>query len=319
MFYAIRHTTRFHYESPVTETVMEVRKHPRTDANQRCLNHTLRVTPRARVFSYRDYLGNTVHHFDVPGRYTRLVIVAESLVELEPVDDPLPLGAADWAELDHIVNHGDYWEMLTPSQFARPSRELHELRDALNIRREEDPLTTVISAKHKIFEHFEYQPSTTKVDSPIDEAIRHRKGVCQDFAHIYIAIMRELKIPARYVSGYLFHSRGHDRSAEGATHAWAEVLLPKIGWLGIDPTNRLLACERHVRTAIGRDYADVPPTRGVFKGEAKGELSVTVRVTQSDAPIETSGDGGHSEQWTPIPESEVSAEHHHQQQQQQQQ
>ncbi|MBL8232532.1 MAG: transglutaminase family protein [Bryobacterales bacterium] len=317
MFYAIRHTTRFHYDGPVTETVMEVRKHPRTEGNQRCLNHTLRVTPRARVFSYRDYLGNTVHHFDVPGRYTRLMIVAESMVELEPLTTPTPLTSNDWAELDYIVHHGDYWEMLTPSQFARPSRELHGLRDALGIKREEDPLTTVRLAKRKIHDHFDYQTSTTKVDSPIDEAIRLRKGVCQDFAHIYIAMMRELQIPARYVSGYLFHSRAVDRSAEGATHAWAEVLLPKIGWLGIDPTNRLLACERHVRTAIGRDYADVPPTRGVFKGEAKGELAVTVKVTQSDAPIEASGDGGHSEQWAPIPESDPTADHHlHQQQQQ---
>lgn len=314
MFYAIRHTTRFHYETPVTETVMEVRKHPRTEGNQRCLNHTLRVTPRARVFTYRDYLGNSVHHFDVPGRFSRLMIVAESLVEIEPAENAAPPVSGDWAELDHVVNQGDYWEMLTASHFARPSRELRELQQALGIAREQDPLSTVLQANGKICDHFAYQPSTTKVDSPIEEAIRHRKGVCQDFAHIYIAMMRDLKIPARYVSGYLFHSRAVDRSADGATHAWVEVLLPRIGWLGIDPTNRLMTGDRHVRTAIGRDYADVPPTRGVFKGESAGELSVTVRVTQSDAPIETV-DGGHSDQWTPIPESEMTAEHHQQQQQ----
>ncbi|MCS7026219.1 MAG: transglutaminase family protein [Bryobacteraceae bacterium] len=318
MFYAIRHTTRFQYDKPVTETVMEVRKHPRTEGNQRCLNHVLRVTPRARVFSYRDYLGNIVHHFDVPGRYTRLVLVAESLVELEPPAELIPLTADDWAELDYLVQHGDYWEMLTPSHFARPSHELHQLRMELNIQREADPLTTVLAAKQKIHDFFEYQPSLTRVDSPIEEAIRLRKGVCQDFAHIYIAIMRELRIPARYVSGYLFHNRAIDRSAEGATHAWVEVLLPKNGWVGVDPTNRLVACERHVRTAIGRDYADVPPTRGVYKGEAKGELSVTVRVTQSEAPIEAPADSGLSDQWVPISEAEGAADYFHQQQQQQQ-
>lgn len=316
-FYSIRHTTKFHYDEPVTETVMEVRKHPRTEGYQRCLSHDLKVTPKARVYNYRDYLGNVVHHFDVPGRYTRLMITAESLVELEQREELPELETSDWDELDHMVTHGDYWEMITPSQFARPSQELSEFRRALGIERGADPLTTVRDAKCKIYDHFEYVPASTHVDSPIEDALRLGKGVCQDFAHIMIALMRELRIPARYVSGYLFHSRAVDRSAEGATHAWAEVLLPKIGWMGLDPTNRLMAAERHVRTAIGRDYADVPPTRGVFKGESKGQLSVTVRVTQSDAPPDQPEDLT-AEHWAPTPETEISAEVHRQQQQQQQ-
>ena len=133
---------------------------------------------------------------------------------------------------------------------------------------------------------FDYAPQTTKVDSLIDDALRTRKGVCQDFAHIMIALVRALGIPCRYVSGYLFHRlETQDRSAQDATHAWVEALLPGLGWVGFDPTNNLLACERHIRTAIGRDYADVPPTRGIFKGEAESDLSVAVQVKPFEGPL----------------------------------
>ena len=124
------------------------------------------------------------------------------------------------------------------------------------------------------------------MDSPIDDAIKSRQGVCQDFAHIMIALVRSLRIPCRYVSGYLYRrAQDHDRSVVDATHAWVEALLPPLGWVGFDPTNCLLAGDRHIRTAIGRDYADVPPTRGIFRGQTASELSVAVRVTASaEAP-----------------------------------
>jgi transglutaminase-like putative cysteine protease len=132
-----------------------------------------------------------------------------------------------------------------------------------------------------IYEAFEYAPDTTKVDSSVDDALRARKGVCQDFTHIMLALVRPLGIPCRYVSGYLFHQNGA-RSSEDASHAWVEALLPTLGWVGFDPTNNLIAGERHIRVAIGRDYADVPPTRGVFKGNAETELSVGVRVSLAE-------------------------------------
>jgi transglutaminase-like putative cysteine protease len=133
---------------------------------------------------------------------------------------------------------------------------------------------------------FEYAPQSTEVDSPIDQPLKERRGVCQDFAHIMTAMVRELSIPCRYVSGYLFRRvEDQDRSAEDATHAWVEALLPGLGWVGFDPTNNLLASNSHIRVAIGRDYGDVPPMRGVFKGEAKSELSVAVKVAPSAAPL----------------------------------
>ncbi len=133
---------------------------------------------------------------------------------------------------------------------------------------------------------FEYTPNTTRVDSPIGEALRMREGVCQDYAHITITLARQLGIPCRYVSGYLYQPvRSQDRSTGEATHAWVEAYLPGLGWVGFDPTNNTTTDERHIRVAIGRDYADVPPTRGVYRGKAESELAVTVRIAPSQLAI----------------------------------
>jgi transglutaminase-like putative cysteine protease len=266
--------------------------HPRNEVNQRCLTFHLAVSPRCRAFSYRDYLGNHVHHFDIPGQHAQLVIIAEALVDLQaPLQLPASLGPTAWDELDVLVQDGDYWEMLLPSEFAKPTPSLVKLAGQLDVRRKDDPLTVLRELNSALYSSFEYALKSTRVDSPIDDAIRTRQGVCQDFAHIMISLVRTLRIPCRYVSGYL-HRRveDHDRSAEDATHAWVEALLPHLGWVGFDPTNNLIAADRHVRTAIGRDYADVPPTKGIFRGKTASELSVAVRVTASEiAPEVDSG------------------------------
>ena len=292
MFYSIRHLTKFRYATPVSESVMETRMHPRSEVNQRCLTFHLAVSPRCRAFSYRDYLGNHVHHFDIPGQHAQLVIIAEALVDLQaPLQLPASLTSQAWEEIDTLVQDGDYWEMLLPSEFAKPTPSLVKLAGQLDVRRRDDPLTVLRELNSALYSSFEYALKSTRVDSPIDDAIRTRQGVCQDFAHIMISLVRTLKIPCRYVSGYL-HRRieDHDRSAEDATHAWVEALLPHLGWVGFDPTNNLIATDRHVRTAIGRDYADVPPTKGIFRGKTASELSVAVRVTASEiAPEVDSG------------------------------
>ena len=155
--------------------------------------------------------------------------------------------------------------MLRPSHFARPSAELLTLAPEFDAssRDGQDPLDVLLRLNKGVYSTFNYVKQSTSVDSPIEDALRSRQGVCQDFAHIMIALVRNLHIPCRYVSGYLHHSSAHeDRSADGATHAWVEALLPGLGWIGLDPTNDLIAGDRHIRTATGRDYADVPPTLG---------------------------------------------------------
>jgi transglutaminase-like putative cysteine protease len=285
MYYSIRHLTKFLYSNPVSESMMETRMHPRSDLNQRCLTFHLSVSPRCRVFSYRDHLANQVHHFDIPGQHGQLVIVAESLVEVQPAA-PVPafLAPDAWDELDNMVQQGDYWEMLLPSEFTAPTPVLDALAELLDMRRRDDPLMLLHQLNEQLYNHFEYVPRSTKVDSPIDLALLTHAGVCQDFAHIMTTLVRsKLRIPCRYVSGYLFHGQSdHDRSATSATHAWVEALIPQLGWVGFDHTNFLVAGDRHIRTAIGRDYADVPPTHGIFRGRANSELSVAVRVTPSE-------------------------------------
>ena len=288
MYYSISHKTRYSYSAPISESVMEVRMQPRTEGPQRMLNFRLTATPRTQITSYRDGWGNTVHHFDIPGNHTQLTILAKALVDINaPVALPESLNPEAWNELDTLTATDVYWDMLTPSHFARPGKLLEQLARDLDIRRQDDPLTTLRTINSAIFDHFDYAPQSTRADSPIEEALTSGRGVCQDFAHIMIALVRELHIPCRYVSGYLFHrSEAHDRSAEDATHAWVEALLPGFGWVGFDPTNNLIVTDRHIRVAVGRDYADVPPTHGIFKGNVVTELFVGVNVAPTEEPPE---------------------------------
>jgi transglutaminase-like putative cysteine protease len=238
---------------------------------------------------YQDHDGNTVHFFDLPARHARLTLTAEALVECTsspPLPDRLSLDV--WDALDALAGSGECWEYLTPSVFTRASVLLDDFARELTLERGDDPLSTLRRIMREISARFEYKPHSTRVDSPIDEALEVRRGVCQDFAHIFIALARPLGIPTRYVSGYLYRdAASHDRSTDGATHAWVEAFLPEIGWIGFDPTNNLIAQDRHIRVAVGRDYADVPPTRGVYKGvtAVRSELGVAVRVGPAPSPL----------------------------------
>ena len=292
MRYTVRHVTRFTYETPVTESVMEARMQPRSDQFQRCVHFALTTMPQARVMTYPDHDGNAVHHFDIPTRHSRLVLTAEALVD--SIDrEPLPetLGPNAWEEIDGLSTSGEWFEHLAPSTFARTTPALTEFAAELGLSRSEDPLTLLRRLMREIDTRLEYRPKSTRVDSPIDEALTARCGVCQDFAHIFIALARSLGIPSRYVSGYLFPRTEHEiRTDAHATHAWVECYLPGLGWSGFDPTNNEEAGEGHIRVAVGRDYLDVPPTRGVYKGltAMKTELAVAVRVASVKPPV--SGD-----------------------------
>jgi len=285
MTYSIRHSTTFCYEPAVGESVMEVRTQPRNDVRQRCLTFALDVRPRANIMLYRDFFGNAVHHFDIPGRHREIEVTAQAIVDVSARTDLDGATGSNWEDLDGRVSEGDYWEMLVASQFASPTELLAKLKAELQLKRRGMPFALLQELNARLYELFDYAPNTTQVNSPIDDALRSRRGVCQDFAHIMIALVRQLNIPCRYVSGYLFHGdKTKDRSPSGATHAWVEAYLGETGWVAFDPTNNLLGSERHIHVAVGRDYADVPPTRGVYKGDAESELSVRVTVAPVDAP-----------------------------------
>jgi transglutaminase-like putative cysteine protease len=292
VFYTIRHVTRFTYDVPIAESVMEARMQPRSEGAQRCVRFGLSTAPAARVMMYPDHEGNIVHHFTLPGRHDRLVLTADALAESGP--GPAPPEAMDtgaWDRVDALTASGAFWELLNPSPFARSTPLLEQFADEIGLARRDDPLTVFRRQTAEMHGRFEYNRQTTRVDSPIDDALEARRGVCQDCAHIMIALVRRLGVPCRYVSGYLFHKDAAAiRSADGATHAWVEVLLPDLGWIGLDPTNNLVAGPQHIRVAVGRDYTDVPPTRGVFKGAAAARSELAVAVTVGPAQTAIGGE-----------------------------
>ena len=287
MQYTVRHLTRFTYENPISESMMEVRMQPRTEQHQRCLGFELTTTPRATITAYRDPLNNIVHHFDIPGRHSQLTIVAEAIVEfVGTTDAPAALPVEAWTQVQAIARAQAHWDFLQPSPLTLETPLLKAFEGTLASGERRDPLSEVLAINDAIHRRFTYRQQVTGVDSPIDHALETGEGVCQDFAHVMLACVRRLGIPGRYVSGYLFHG-SDDTSADGATHAWIEAFLPGLGWVGFDPTNNVVAGTRHIRVAIGRDYADVPPTKGVFRGRSANELAVAVQVSLADTAVLT--------------------------------
>jgi transglutaminase-like putative cysteine protease len=266
--YEIEHTTRFDYTGPITETVMELRLRPLDGAGQRCLDFHLDVSPRTKVGSYHDGYGNQVHYFNLLRAHQRVRVTTRSLVEREV--PPAKDGADDDLVLDFLRFRSPVNDIAGVRELARrhaptvPSSGT-AVEGAL------DGLTLAISRD------FQYDPAVTNVYTSVDEVLELRAGVCQDFAHLLIAAARAMDIPARYVSGYIYVPTASGVT-EGASHAWAEAWVPGRGWIGYDATHPIRAAENHVRVAVGRDYRDAAPTRGVYVGSAVGSMSVSVRT-----------------------------------------
>lgn len=290
MYYAVTHLTLYKYSHAITDSVMEVRMHPRSDGHQRCLRFNLEVAPKSKVFSYRDYLGNTINTFNVPGAHERLAVKAEAVVEVReqpPLPDALPEDS--WMAVDaHAAQDRDVYDMLLPDRYTQSTPLLEAFAAEIGWSRRADPLSMLRQLNTAIYGAFEYKQHVTDVDSLIDVALESRRGVCQDFAHIMLVLARQVGIPSRYVSGYLFHrTEDHDRSDEDASHAWVESWLPGLGWVGFDPTNNLIVSDRHIRVSVGRDYSHASPAKGVFLGSADTELAVRVKVSMLDeVPVE---------------------------------
>lgn len=281
MYLAISHLTLYTYSEPVSDSMMEIRMHPRSDGNQRCVRFNVNVSPDAKIASFKDYLGNTIHNFNIPALHESLAIKAEAVVEItEPTPLPYALPESAWVEIDASTEDRDLYDMLLDGKYTHKTAFLSQFEQEVDWRRRSDPLSLLKELNSTIYNSFEYHQGVTKFDSPIDEALSMRRGVCQDFTHIMLTMARNVGIPARYVSGYLYHR--NDRSDEDATHAWLEAWLPNYGWVGFDPTNNLIVGNRHVRVNVSNDFADASPSTGVFTGEATTDLEVRVQVSQLD-------------------------------------
>lgn len=278
--YTIEHAIEFVYSAPVTVSVMTLYLHPVQDRRQVVRGFTLETDPSGSVFEFEGPFHNRGHFFDRPGKHRRLSIVGRSTVEVGPMPETPPEAGEDaWARIGAAASAPELGMMLQPSRFVRSSPLLADFIGSCGIERGDDPLATATALGSRLHESFDYIPGTTAVDSPIERILESREGVCQDYAHVMASILRGWGIPTRYVSGYLGPDGGNGSGpAAGESHAWVESWFPGMGWVGFDPTNDTQCDERHVRVAVGRDYADVPPTRGVFRGSAESMLRTRVTI-----------------------------------------
>jgi transglutaminase-like putative cysteine protease len=262
----IEHQTSFTYEQPVREAIGEARLRPRDEAGQRCLSFRITTDPTTPINQVIDRFGNLVHCYSVLPPHTHHVVVATSVVETSAT--PL-LYAAPLS----LIEQRDF---LSTSRFVPRTGEL----DAFAHQHAPAGATAeqaALALNMAIYTNCEYQPGSTDISTTADGVLAGRRGVCQDFAHLLIALCRCLELPARYVSGYL-HDVAQVPDAIVASHAWAEVFLEGRGWLGLDPTHNRTTGPNYVRVALGRDYADATPVRGVYTGGAHETLEVQVRI-----------------------------------------
>ena len=266
----IEHTTSFAYNEPISEAYTELRLHPLDTITQRCLSFKLLTEPRGEVMHYNDRFGNLVHHFDALESHELVVVRASSEVV---TGDTF---ADDQRELSPL----DEFDYLAATKYAPHDQEVSDFVKTHVI--EGDSNSTVLKLMNLLFSSMKYERGATDVSTTATEALSLGRGVCQDFAHVMLAASRCAGIPARYVSGYLY-SATHDANgaSNAASHAWVDVFTRERGWVSLDPTHGCEQTSSYVRVAVGRDYADVPPTRGVFKGKANENLSVQVKVTSA--------------------------------------
>ena len=254
---------------------------PREDNGQSLLSFEIETIPAISLTSETDYFGNIKHFLIVHQPHELLEITALSTVEPGP-KEPLPesLAPETWAEIQAWRDSVEYWDFMHPSRFARSCPELSDFMSRHGLDKAEgDPLSALVRLSGTVYEAFQYVPGSTSAVSPIEHILESGKGVCQDYAHVMISIARSWGVPSRYISGYLYVEDDAGRPIPAAAgHAWVECRLPGLGWVGFDPTNNWIVGSQHVRVAVGRDYHDVAPTRGIFRGGGDTRLEVEVRM-----------------------------------------
>ena len=285
--YEIEHISRYAYTAPARYCVMRLCLKPRGDGGQRLLSFGIATDPSANLNAETDVFDNARHVLNLHREHASLAISASCSIEIQ-LKAPLPeaLGVEAWAAIRAERDAFADWDVTRPSVLTTPSPVLSAFMSRLDLRPGSDPAESLRRLSDTLHCAFAYSPGSTSVISTIDHVLETGQGVCQDYAHVMIAIARCWGIPSRYVSGYL-HVTGNGGQQVPTTlsHAWVECRLAGLGWIGFDPTNQSLADQRYVRVALGRDYQDVSPTRGVFRGGGESRLEVNVRMRPLSAPL----------------------------------
>ncbi len=273
----ITHVTRYLYQEPINDSANQIMLYPIQDDYQEVVSQHLKITDDPLVETYKDYYENTVGAFTNPGIHSALIIDSEITVVTHnrQMPEDLTPQKEQWDMLQQLRYQLPYINFLIPQQF----KSLSEVLQVTNVEqgRGLTPLQLAKALSNFIYEDFEYKAGITTVETTIDEIWELKSGVCQDFAHLLLVMLRLVNIPARYISGYICPNKNGMRG-EGATHAWVEAYIPSYGWLGLDPTNNILVEDKHVRLAVGRNFSDCSPVKGTYKGNSQHQLEVSVSV-----------------------------------------
>ena len=284
MNFSIRFLTEYRYDHPVTDNLNALRVRPATTGAQRVDDFHVRIDPESRLHRHTDYFGTEVIEFGIPKGHDHLTIDVRARVVT--AQKPYP-EETSWEAVSSPAYREAAGEFLMPTGAEPPDALLADLDE---VARAPTPLATLLGLCELIPDRFEYKAGVTYVGSTVQDLLEAGAGVCQDFVHLAVILLRRQGIAARYVSGYLWAAPqdGGSDSVEVDTHAWVEALLPSTGgrgepvWVGADPTNRILATESHVKIGHGRHYSDVPPIKGVYRGSAEADLDASVSMTRLD-------------------------------------
>ena len=270
------HTTGYAYQSPVTASYNEARLTPRSNTRQNVVLNRVETIPATRSYRYIDYWGTAVTAFDLHAPHTELTVTSSSVVETERPEPPAE--KTNWKELQSTAVIDRFDEVLRPTDYTPTSKRVAAV--GKRIMKNYDPPEAVVAAARWARSELDYLPGTTGVQSSGLDALEQGKGVCQDFAHLTLILLRSMGIPGRYVSGYLHPKRdaaiGH--AVEGRSHAWIQAWTG--GWCNYDPTNDTEITEQYISVGVGRDYADVSPLKGIYSGLGATDLDVDVEITR---------------------------------------
>jgi len=275
--YNIKHITRYRYASPVIDCANQLMLYPIQDALQVLKKHELHISHKPEVEEFVDYFGNKVGTFSVIQPITEITIESDIEIEIHPVILPETSFSIkeQWEKLAESREQFPYMDFMMLENFEYENEVTSIIKNLVDFSL--SPFDTAQLLSKYVYDNFDYRKGVTTVETGAGEIWKLKAGVCQDFAHILLVMLRIVGIPARYVSGYIC-PKGHELRGEGATHAWAEVCIPFYGWIGLDPTNNCIANDRHVRLAIGRHFTDCTPVKGTYKGSSEHTLEVSVSI-----------------------------------------
>ena len=280
--YTIKHITRYRYASSVIDCANQVMLYPIQDALQVLKKHELHISNKPDVEEFVDYFGNRVGTFSVIEPIKELSIESDIEIEIHPVVLPETSFSIkeQWEKLAEAREQFPYMDFMMLENFEYENEVATVIKNLVD--HSLSPFDTAQLLSKYVYDNFEYRKGVTTVETGAGEIWKLKAGVCQDFAHILLVMLRMVGIPARYVSGYICPT-GHELRGEGATHAWAEVCVPFYGWMGLDPTNNCIANDRHVRLAIGRHFTDCTPVKGTYKGSSEHTLEVSVSIGNGES------------------------------------